>query len=419
MTPSNYWRNPDRASPVNLAVVRVLTGLYAVWKLLSYEWLALSTYPYVVFAESPHAYLVSPVVLDVLPALVAVTVGLILAVVVGYRLAATGFLSAVLLAYLSGVHYAVSNQGSTFLPVVYLLLLFALFSSEDRLSVDAIRRTAGWSTASLNRRLTTDTPETYRHSALQWTLLVVAFVYFFTGLGKILDGGAQWATAGNLSRTILTDSYMYLDGVPPVGRFIIEHEVLALGAGAGTLVLELGFVFVVVLGAPLWPAVVGLLGMHTFIAVGMHILFFDQYLLFTLFLPWDDIYGRLWRPEPLTVLYDDDCHVCARLLYPFELLDVDDSIEFVTPATAPERCPSEVDAPPTTAVSVFDERGDGSHGYRALRYLAVHSRVLAPLGWAMGIGPCATLCQSAYDRATADRAQQADQGAENRSSEEV
>lgn len=404
---------------MNLAVVRVLTGLYAVWKLLSYEWLALSTYPYVVFAESPHAYLVSPVVLDVLPVLVAVTVGLLLAVVVGYRLAVTGFLSAVLLAYLSGVHYAVSNQGSTFLPVVYMLLLFALFRSEDRLSVDAIRGTAGWSTASLDRLLTTDTNGSYRHSALQWTLLVVAFVYFFTGLGKVLDGGVQWAAAGNLSRTILTDSYMYLDGVPPVGRFIIEHELLALGAGVGTLALELGFVFVVVLGAPLWPAVVGLLGMHTFIAVGMHILFFDQYLLFALFLPWDDIYARLGRTEPLTVLYDDGCHVSARLLYPFELLDIDNTIEFVTSATASERIPSEVDASPTATVSVFDERGDGYHGYRALRYLAVHSRVLAPLGWVMGIGPCATLGQSAYDRATADRTRQAGQGAENRSPEEA
>jgi hypothetical protein len=396
----NYVRNAERDSPLNLAVARFAVGTYAVWKLASYEWTGLQQWPYPVIRSDLNGYLVSEFVLEALRLEVVVTGIFLLLFAVGYRIGVSGFLSALLIAHLSGVHYTVTNSASTFLPVVYFCLFVALYREIDVLSVDGIRRTKHRSLDTLNSFLQTPDESSYPLPPMKWFLLTFAFVYFFTGFAKVQNGLFQWTTGGNLSRTIYLESLMHLQRLPPIGEFLIERPLLATLSAWGTVLLEIAFLVAVLSGLTLWPFALALLGMHTLIFLTMSIFFFDQYLLFVLFLPWDTLLTRTTADESLTVLYDDRSRSCARSLYPFRLLDTDGRISFVSPSTADRSLPPCGSADPEGSVYVFHD-GASFRGYHAFRRLLAHFRVFQPIAWLMNVRPVRAVGMWLYSRVVA------------------
>ncbi|EMA38677.1 hypothetical protein [Halococcus hamelinensis] len=304
----NYVRDETRSTPLNLAAARMILASYLVWKTVWYDWPRLLATPFTVADTYTFLVPASPAVLVVEK---WVLIGLLVLVLVGYRLGLTTFLSALLVGHLGAVRYTVNTSGGTtaLFFSVYFLVLFGLYRDQDVLTADVLWR-------ALRRRLTHDTagerrssPETaiprspafegasYPMTALKYDLVVIAIVYFGGGVDKLLSGGLAWAGPANLSRIILVRNALYSQPVP-IGPSLLQYPVLVSAAAVGTLVLELGLLVAVVARLPIGPFVVGVLGMQTVIAVAIGPFFFDVFVFFAMFLPWDTLYSRLGGPPP-------------------------------------------------------------------------------------------------------------------------
>lgn len=281
----NYVACPSRPSSINRSCARVLVGCYAIWKILSYSIDSLQDWPPFLFRAHTHgAFLISENWLVLLPVEKWTAVALLCLFVTGWGVRWTALASAILIGHMIALHYVVTNSGSTFLPAVYILVLFAIYEDADDFSPPS-RRSPGSARAE-------DEPVPYNMAVLKWSLLTIALLYFFTGYSKIAAAGLDWAEPGNLTRMIHAEAIMYLDHIPPVGWVIMQDPWLARLSSWGTLVLECGLLPAVVAGLPITPIVLGLLVMHTVIALAMRIFFFDQYVLFLLFVPWDRLWAR-------------------------------------------------------------------------------------------------------------------------------
>ena len=271
----NYFACAKRDTSFNVAVARVLIGVTCLWKLFSYDFAGVGEWPLVLFETSPHgAFLFGAPHLALLTAEVVLAAAALAAFTVGWHLALSSFASALLLAHLSALHYVPSNAASTWLPFVYAILLFGVYRDTDTLSLDA-RGAEG------PRAPAGDT------IILRWLLFMVATLYFFTGFSKLKRSGIGWASADNLGLLLHQEAVMHLGELPPLALFLMDHPVLLGISTVLTLVLECGFLFAVVLRLPITPFVVGLGGMHAMIAFSMDIFFFDQYLIYLIFVPWD------------------------------------------------------------------------------------------------------------------------------------
>jgi predicted DCC family thiol-disulfide oxidoreductase YuxK/uncharacterized membrane protein YphA (DoxX/SURF4 family) len=375
----NYVARPSRSTPFNLAAARVVLVTATLWKLVRYDWGALPTWPAPLRDILPvfrHPFVFSHV------QLVALACGLcLLAVLVGYRLRATAWAGAILLTYLGAVRHAyqTSHTSRILFNAALVLLLFALFAEEDRLSVDQLRRTRDATLASLRDHLELDLGE-FPHRALRWTLVVVGVFYFQAGYGKLVGDPVSWVQPWNLGRYVAFragDQGYYL------AEFMLAHPPVLVAGAVGTIFLEVGLLVAVVLGFRLWAFLAGLVGMHAVIAVSVGPVFADQLPFLALLLPWDSLQRRLQRREELVVVYDRHCLFCARTLHPFRYLDVAGSVSYYSQETVPDRYDRD-DAAFDSAMYAFRD-GDASRGYAAFRQLFAHLGITRPVGAAMAL----------------------------------
>lgn len=284
----NYYAQPERETPFNLAVARVMLGLYLIWKLASYQLERLQEFPVFLFTDHRFGvFLLSPEWLQWLPWERNLAIVLLLLFVLGWRLAWSSFFSALLIAHMIALHYVVTNSGTTFLPGVYALLLWGIFRHTDELSLDGRRRRK----LSASHEVAVQRPADM--AILKWLLVILATTYFLTGFWKLRGAGAEWATADNLNRMLHFEALMHLREVPPAAQLLLDHPTLSWLSAVATLVLECGFLLAVLLRAPIAPFILGLGTMHALIFFSMEIFFFDQYLLYLLFVPWDRVWERI------------------------------------------------------------------------------------------------------------------------------
>ena len=302
----NYVRDETRSTPLNLAAARMILAGYLIWKTVWYDWPRLLATPFTVADTYTFLVPASPTVLVVEK---WALIGLLILVLVGYRLGLTTFLSALLVGHLGAVRYTVNTSGGTtaLFFSVYFLILFGLYRDQDVLTAAVLWR-------ALRRRLTQATasrssPETatprssasedaaYPMTALKYNLVVIAIVYFGGGVDKLLSAGLAWAGPANLSRIVLVRNALYSHPIP-IGPSLLQYPLLVSAAAVGTLVLELGLLVAVVTRLPIDPFVVGVLGMQAVIAVAIGPFFFDVFVFFAMFLPWDTLCSRLGRSLP-------------------------------------------------------------------------------------------------------------------------
>jgi hypothetical protein len=191
---------------------------------------------------------------------------------------------------MSAIYFMIHNSGTIqmFLFDIYLLVLFGIYRHLDGISVDAFRRSKQESLSEINKFLRSGGRDSIRLSFFKWLLLTFALTYFFNGYAKIIYGPVwEWMTADSMARILQFEQIVTGRGLP-LGDFVISHPFLAFLAAFGTVVLETGFVFVVLAGWPIWVFVIGLIGMHTGIAVAMTPFFWNHYVLFALFSPMTD-----------------------------------------------------------------------------------------------------------------------------------
>lgn len=283
----NYFDNSVRTSPINFLVIRISVGIYAIWKLLSYGFGYLDEWPTYFFESHLHGRLLfHPSILEWIEIEVGLVVLLLIAFMFGYQLGWSSFLAAFFLTHLTALHYTVTNSGSTFLPTIYLLILWGIYRDDDPYQVGADK--------SLQKQ------SSYDFSIMKWLLLIVGASYFFTGFVKITEAFWAWTDWRNLALLIHREALMHLEVLPSLGAWILNYPTLLWFSSIGTLFLELGFLIAILLKKiPLWPFLIGLFVFHAVIALTMNIFFFDQYIILALFLPWDQWISRNLRGRRL------------------------------------------------------------------------------------------------------------------------
>jgi predicted DCC family thiol-disulfide oxidoreductase YuxK len=395
MTFVNYFGDADRRLPINAAVGRLVLGVYLVWKLLSYEWGAMQAWPVKLrsmwlglWPETLQAFVVAEQWM---------AVAVLLLFVVGYRIRITAVVSALLVAHLTTYMYAFTASGQTtsFFIGVYFLVFYAVYHDQSRISVDELRQTGRRSIDELNRFLKSSARGVYRADALRWGLLALALIYFGSGYDKIVNTPATtWLRAENLGRILIHKGELY-HTAKPVADLLLSYPPLLSAATVGTLLLEVGFVLAVVAGVTITPFIVAFLGLHTVIALAVGPFFFDLYVFFLLFLPWDSLVGRIASAEPLEVVYDERCHFCVRSLYLFKYLDVHDSVTFYSQSDVPSEYVERPDVAPGSEVYAFRD-GRAYGGYHAFRVLFGHVGVLVPLALVLRLPPAEWLGKRVY-----------------------
>lgn len=381
----NYVDDDRRSSPINLAVARLLIGFWVVWKTVWYDWSQHVDTPYRATAGASYEWAIpvsAPWILSVEKWLL---IGLVVLFAVGYRLRVTGLASAVLLGHLGTVRRTLINSGesgSLFIGM-FVLLFLTLYADHDVLSVDGVRRTGDRSLQSLVTRLKSTDDRQYRMPGLKYPLLMLAILFFSSGLSKVVSSGLiGFVAPENLSRLVLVRSYAH--PWHDVQLLVVDYPFLSALGGIGTLVLELGFVVAVFSGVGFVPVLLGLVVFTLSNAVLLGIFFIDNLFFFGLFAAFDRGYARLARDRELELVFDEHCQFCACSLYPFKLLDIGDTVTFYSQYDVPEAYDERPDVDLSRAMYVFDGE-DAYEGYDAFRELFRQNRVFAPVVWMMGL----------------------------------
>jgi uncharacterized membrane protein YphA (DoxX/SURF4 family) len=234
---NRYWFTP--APTVNLAMARILavaTQLFWVFPSLDEQLSRLQAN-----SRFIHPQLLIRIVAAIFPRDTWFTPGTITAIywltVAAGVLALVGlFTRPAMLALALGVWFLVAHRFSygdvhhSEAMFAFFLMSLALAPSGDDLSVDAWRRRrAGRPPAEMS-------PFAHRPFALAHLLL--AMVYFSTGITKLIFGGLQWMNGYTLQGRTLMDA---LGRDIPLGIWFAQQHTLAILLSIGTVIFELGF----------------------------------------------------------------------------------------------------------------------------------------------------------------------------------
>lgn len=392
----DYLRDDARASPFNLAVVRVLLGVYVVWRVASIDPRALIEWP--VSRYPAYEVFVPPAGFEwVLVVEWWLLLGVAVAFAVGYRTRLSAYLTGLLLAHLAAVMMRLNHSGETqeMSIAALFVLLFGLYAEQDRISVDTLRETRAASLEELDDRLTDPTRGPYRMTALRYALLAVAIIYAGSAWVKISEAGLfAWTAPESLARWITYFHYL-LRSDHAVGELLVSSQLLLHLSTWGTILTESALLVFLLVGAPITPVLLALIGMHTVIYLGMGILFFDMMVFLAGFLAFDRGYARLASSREIDVVYDEQCAFCVRSLYLLTLLDVNETVRCHPRGDAPEGLPGGdvVDRDGKIYAAVEDEV---YAGYWAFRELFRQFGITFPIAWLMGLNPIAPLGEDIY-----------------------
>ena len=393
----NYFRSARRATCLNLAVARIIICFYCIWKVSTFPFGELVGFPGAFFEGNSHAILgmwrfAHP---SILIAEQVVAVVCLIFVMVGFRTGLCSFVAALLITHLAGLSFAVTAD-KTFLLPAYFLIFYGIYRTQDLLTVDHFRSMGSAPQGQLNQMLQSAQPAPAATlSALKWLLLCLAAIYFFTGFGKFKIAGwyFDWATAENIRLSLLHNAINRGISLPPLGGMLLEHPWILPVMGAGTLLLELGFLVVVLCGGPITPFILGLAGMHFSILLTMQVNYLtDMLFIYAAFLAWDSLAGRLQRGRSFTIVYDNDCSFCARALLLLKRCDVVGGLRFIGPADSGAPQGHNYDE----AMFVFDESGRAFRGYDGFVELFFYLGLTKPVAWFMALSPVAVVGRRLY-----------------------
>ena len=392
----NYFKDDSRSSPINLAAGRLVLGFWVVWKTVWYDWSRHVETAYWTAASTSFEWTIpvsAPWLLTVEKWLL---IGLAALFVVGYRIRVTATAGSFLLAPLATVRQTMVTSGETSAMFIgsFMLLFFALYAETDRLSIDGISRTGSPSVESLVGRLRASADHRYPMPAMKYSLLLLAILYFSTGTSKVIDGnGLGFVAPDNLTRLVLVRSYVY--PWHDVQLLVVDYPALGVLGGVGTLALELGFLIAVLVGTGFVPIVLGLIAFTLSNVALLGIFFVDNLFFFGLFVAFDRAHARLALDRELDLVFDEQCEFCVRWLYPFRLLDVNETVTFHPQQDASNRYSDGGDVDLDRSIRVFDG-ADAYEGYDALRELLRQYRIFLPLVWVMGTPPARAVGQRGF-----------------------
>jgi predicted DCC family thiol-disulfide oxidoreductase YuxK len=394
----NYFADDARRSPFNLAVVRVLLGLYVLWRVVSLDWGFYGEWPDF-YVDETIGFLHHELFFALLPYQQWVVAALLVLFIVGYRTRWTGGLAALLVMHMLSVKSTIYLAGTveSLFACAYLILLFALFAEDDVISVDGVIRTDERTIDQLNAFLKEGPERAYRMRALKWGLLAVGLLYLGSAWGKVLNGPLDiWLSGAELQRDILF--YSELLGVErAAGAPIVEHGWFAWLGFIGTALVQVSLLVAILLGLPITLSVLGLIGFHVSVILTLGLYFIDMILVLSLFVAWDVAYRTLAADadDEARLVYDERCYFCARCLYLCKHLDVNGSVRFYSQSDVPPELVDRDDVDLDEEMYLFRD-GEAYGGYEAFRQLFRQFRIFAPITLLMALPPARAAGERMY-----------------------
>jgi uncharacterized membrane protein YphA (DoxX/SURF4 family) len=198
----NYFYDKTRASPINLAAMRVILGIYVLWRGASIDAQALAEWP--AFLYTLNRLLYPPEGYEwILIAEKYLLLFAALTFIIGYRTRISAFATGIFLSHLTGVMMLLNTSGETQQMAIgaMFILLSGLYAENDKLSVDGIRRTRNRSLDEMNDFLKNPPTEKYQMTALRLSLLSLGILYAGAAYIKIRSAGLfSWTSPGSLAR---------------------------------------------------------------------------------------------------------------------------------------------------------------------------------------------------------------------------
>ena len=360
----------EPASPVNLACFRILA--FGLLLDMSRGMAALS------FAALPAELLHPPPgwagLLSVLPISVpwatAATVALMVTAscaLAGLWTRTTGLLAVVLALYVLGIpqFYGKLNH---YHHVIWFATVAAAAPSGDALSVDALWK--AWR----DPQVPPPGPAVCYGLPLRLVGLLIGVAYFFAGFWKVVMSGVGWAWSDNL-RYKMYHAWVMHDALPAF-RLDTFPLLYRLG-GVYTLLIELGFIFLILFPLLRRLALLGGVGFHASVYAFMKINFWT---LPAGYLALVDVQGLLQRggrwlfPRPLVLRYAPDEPRMQRLAAAVRRLDL------------LGRVTVEAGADPGLEAEHDGHRRSGRAAWRALLVRAPLVVVVVPFLWRASFG---------------------------------
>jgi hypothetical protein len=170
--------------------------------------------------------------------------------------------------------------------LVWFAAILAASPSGDALSIDAwIARRRG--------RHVPNAPTLAHGVPLRFVWLLIGLVFFFPGLWKILESGADWIFSDNLRNQMYAKWFQkpWLE----LPFRIDQHPTLLRMGALSVVVLELSFVVLVLFRRTRLAAVAGALVFHQLTAYFMDLRFPALWMTYVVFVPWTDVVRSLRR----------------------------------------------------------------------------------------------------------------------------
>jgi hypothetical protein len=267
----NYLYSSERESAFNLKAARSIIGMYAIWKLLSLEWIELVRSPLQPYGF--YSFFYPPSFLEpLIIAEVAVAILCLGALTLGYRVKMSSIISAAIIAHLSGLlqPLTIFSGAYTFLPIVFSLIFLGMYEVEEL----------------------KDLSGNYCLKPLKWLILFLGIYYFSAGWGKIFGSDMlQWVTPQDFERTVQYTGYV-TGSENFLAEFLARYDLILYLGQVLTILLEVGFLLAILLGAGVAPFFTALAFMHVTIFLLFGINFLENLILFSVFLPWDKMKER-------------------------------------------------------------------------------------------------------------------------------
>ncbi|KDE57950.1 hypothetical protein EL22_08450 [Halostagnicola sp. A56] len=394
----NYFADDSRSSPINLAVARVVLGAYLLWRVVFLDWGFYQEWPRAL--NTGIDFLHRDVLLALLPYQQWLVAGLLVCFIAGYKIKWSGGLASLILLEMLSVKSTIYLSGTveSLFVCSYFVLFFAFFHDDDAMSVDAVIRTKESSLEQLNRFLKEGSDRSYRMRPFKWMLVVVGLMYLGAAWGKLLNGSFDiYLSGADLQRDILYNQVA--TGMSrPIGEFVVQHELLAWLGFVGTALVQSLFIVAVVLGVTVTPFVLGLIGFHVAVMLTLGLYFIDMVVVLSLFGAWDVAYRKLAADQTNAVqlVYDERCYFCARSLYFFKHLDINDSVTFYTQSDAPSELVDRDEVDLEKEMYLFRD-GEAHGGYDAFRHLFKQFRIFAPITLLMAFPPVRMVGERIYE----------------------
>jgi hypothetical protein len=282
-----FWTAPD--SPLNLSIFRIV--------LFTTILLSVDVPATVWFSQMPPQLRFPPLGLrgilphiPITPQLAHLAASLLLVfsflAAIGLLTRVSAALTAMLALYAFGLPHFYGKVNHLHHHLIWFATLMAVSPCADVLSVDAIIR--AWRRKSRNHAAPSVSLKYGLPLRFVWVLMGV--IYFFPGFWKLWHVGPTWASGENMKLQMFAKWSEFGGWVPSLG--IYRHPALCALVGAGTVVFELSFLFLVFFRrCRPWLVVAGL-AFHNLTGLFMRIWFAPLQPMYVALVDWDSVSCR-------------------------------------------------------------------------------------------------------------------------------